>query len=1268
MTNNHAPKLYPLFFSRTLRAAALLAAALLTAHLAPAQVSNIWSGTGTDLKWSDAANWSGLPLANGNNVLFLQNGTNNASPGPFGISNSVVDTSFSVGALIYDHTNCYQTTYIPTNVTLTVGGSSALYSGATFLVGDISADEGANSQNYTTILGPGTLLFTNSTYQEMKVRQGSNKTTHRATLDMSGLSTFTAYASQINVAADGTGGAFLGYPSGTLLLAQTNFIVCSGNPGLFIGESQGTAANGIVYLGQTNAIFADNGIQVGARKSTSYLGFNTNASANLVNPTALFRNTAGSGPMNYFGIADQSEPSGDGTGGTPNNVGTVDFTGAGGYVDLQATTLIVGRGPPVSGTGIGTLLWTNGIINATTLMEIGDGVFANAPGEGTVSVGGAGQLTVGSGNSSSYLRLGNTASGSTSYGYGHLNIGLPIPGGSVWINGPVVEGGAPTDYIQVLGGSLKVSGPLGSTTTTPASTGPLQSMTLSNATLTFDLGSTPNPTTPWWQVAVLNITVPGVTVTNNVLGSALTPGQFSLLKYGSYSDYDTSGFTQGTLPPHINGYLSNNTANSSIDLVILSVSSPKWNGQTNGANIGNWDINTTPDWLPVSGGGGAITYLQASAPGDSVLFDDTANGTTTVNLTTTLSPTSITLNNTSKNYTFTGSGGLSGTTTLTKGGTGSLTLSNTGTNNFTGAVAVNQGAVILSGSANLLPTGAAVTLANDPTALLNLGNTNQTLGSLLGGGASGGNVNLGTGTLTLSGGGGNYSGVISGSGGVVVSGGTQTFSGTNAYSGGTLVSSGTLIVANTDPTGSGTGSGSVTVQPGGALQIGDSGADGSIAAGVITNNGTLYLDRSDTFTLSAFITGTGGLNQEGAGTSTITNANSYSGLTTISGGTLLVSASGGLGTGPLSITSVATALLELSGGITLTTGQITVSQKANGSDKPAIVNHDGTNILTGAMTIMGGGTYWNIETEAGDLILQGPISLASTLLNGGNRTLLLSGAGNAELWGNINSLSGETTSVSIGGGGTWTFWGTNSYTGGTGLSAGQLNVNGALTGTSAVTVNGATLSGNGFIAGPVAINANSSLLGNSALTSLAPSGAPAGQLTISNTLTLDPSSSTYLGVSDLGYDGVTGLSQVSLAGNLYVVVTGPLIGGEAFKLFNAATYTGAGFNLPPTLPYLGPLLGWDYSTLNVDGTLRVTGRMPEILSVTSTGPGNFQFSGQGPTNWTYTIVASTNVALPLSEWEQVSSGAFSANGTFTFTETQAGTYRERYYRVVTPIQ
>jgi len=863
--------------------------------------------------------------------------------------------------------------------------------------------------------------------------------------------------------------------------------------------------------------------------------------------------------------------------------------------------------------------------------------------------------------------VGNTVAGSTAYGSGTLNIGVPIPGGSVWVNGPVVEGGGSGDAITNLGGSLKVSGPLGSTASSPSSAGPLPTMTLSNATLTFDLGSTPNPATPWWTVNNLYVTAP---VTNNVLGNALTPGQFSLLQYapGALVGDNGSGFKLGTLPPHINGYLSNNVNNYSIDLVITSVSTPKWNGNVSG---GAWDINTTANWLPVSGGGGAITYLQYSVPGDSVLFDDSATGTTTVNLTTTLSPTSITVNNSSKDYTFTGSGSVSNSTGLTKNGSGTLTLSNTGTNTFTGPVAINAGTVRIAGGANLLPTNAAVTLADDPSAVLDLNNNNQMLGSLSGGGATGGNVTLGTGTLTINGGGLAYNGVISGSGSVVKSGsGTEKFTTANLYSGGTLVTGGTLEVANPDGGGSGVGPGSVTVQTNGYFQIGDGGADGSIAVGTITNNGGyVVLNRSDDLTFTNLITGTGGFIKYTNNTVTITNANSYSGQTTIGAGTVIITDPGALGTGLTYINDDGTALLTLSGGITLVQ-PITVMQKGGGSTKPAIFNQDGTNILAGPITLIGGGSYWNIQSDSGKLIVHGACTVANVT---STRHLRLFGNGDGEWWGNINSISGETTYLDVIGPGTWTLWGTNGYTGSTSVGGGQLNVNGALTASPSVTVgndilgSGAVLSGTGLITGPVTITGGSTLCGNSVLASGLPSGAPAARLTISNSLTLKSSSTTIVGVSDSGFDQVARLSQVTYGGTLQVVVTGLLVGGEAFKLFDATAYGVADFDYY-SLPDLGTILSWDHSSMLVDGTLRVTGSIqPQIGTIGLAGDHNFQLSGTGPTNWTYSILATTNVTQPLSDWVQVDSGTFT-DGKYTFTDLHATNYVRRFYRVVTQTQ
>jgi autotransporter-associated beta strand protein len=69
----------------------------------------------------------------------------------------------------------------------------------------------------------------------------------------------------------------------------------------------------------------------------------------------------------------------------------------------------------------------------------------------------------------------------------------------------------------------------------------------------------------------------------------------------------------------------------------------------------------------------------------------------------TVSPGSVTVNNSNGNYTFGGSGSIAGTTSLTKSGSGSLTLS--AVNSFTGGVNVSDGTLIV-GVNGALPVGA----------------------------------------------------------------------------------------------------------------------------------------------------------------------------------------------------------------------------------------------------------------------------------------------------------------------------------------------------------------------------------------------------------------------------------------------------------------------------------------------------------------------------------------------------------------------------------
>lgn len=161
---------------------------------------------------------------------------------------------------------------------------------------------------------------------------------------------------------------------------------------------------------------------------------------------------------------------------------------------------------------------------------------------------------------------------------------------------------------------------------------------------------------------------------------------------------------------------------------------------------------------------------------------------------------------------------------LTKNGTGTLTLN--GSSTYTGATVVNAGVlkagVTTTGANGAFGNNSAVTLANASTAVLDLAGFSNTIGSLAGGGDSGGNVSLGTGTLTV--GGNNTSTVYAGmimdnNGGLVKVGtGTLALSGTNTYSGFTTVNGGNLQIGVGGAGVSGTGA--VAVNGAGAVLSG----------------------------------------------------------------------------------------------------------------------------------------------------------------------------------------------------------------------------------------------------------------------------------------------------------------------------------------------------------------------------------------------------------------------------------------------------------------
>ncbi|EBC9385729.1 autotransporter outer membrane beta-barrel domain-containing protein, partial [Salmonella enterica] len=236
--------------------------------------------------------------------------------------------------------------------------------------------------------------------------------------------------------------------------------------------------------------------------------------------------------------------------------------------------------------------------------------------------------------------------------------------------------------------------------------------------------------------------------------------------------------------------------------------------------------------------------------------------------------------------------------------------------------------------------------------------------------------------------GGDFTNNISGSGQVVKSGDDAlALSGTNSYTGGTLISSGTLVATNVDALGSGD----------------------------VTDNATLELNTGGTFDNA--ISGSGQVEKSGDDVLTLSGANSYSGGTLISDGTLVASNVEALGTGD--VTDDATLELNTGGDFTNNIGGTGRVEKS-GDDTLTL---SGSNTYTGG-TLISGGTL--VANDVNALGTGDVTDNAALMLNtGGDFTNNIDGTGRVE-------KSGDQT---------LTLSGSNTYTGGTLISSGTLVAN-----------------------------------------------------------------------------------------------------------------------------------------------------------------------------------------------------------------------------------
>ena len=461
----------------------------------------------------------------------------------------------------------------------------------------------------------------------------------------------------------------------------------------------------------------------------------------------------------------------------------------------------------------------------------------------------------------------------------------------------------------------------------------------------------------------------------------------------------------------------------------------------------------------------------------------------------------------------------------------------------------------------------------------------------------------------------------------------------------------------------------------------DPGVGGSLTLNAGSNSPAITVSNQIT-TITAVVAGNNGFTKAGAGTLILGNANTYTGAAMVNAGKLVGAAPGAFGSygwnaynapnsiivntnGILSWTvnaysSFPGETLYVEGGAVsldstndnsmntdqyfyLNGGRLT---SGNGLAGPANDGGYGNWCFNGATVTVGGsaqflidcttiqivnGSVFNVGvTGTGvDLLVLSQVTVGNSWTKTGLGTMVLSNVVNNPGYGSTSTTVSQ---------GTLLFNGTSSYMG---------------TGPCTVTVAGGTLGGIGSIVYPVTVNAGGTLK--------AGTSSAIGTLTINNTLTLNSGSATMLRLDKAATnnDVLAGISTLTFGGALTVSnLAGTLALGDTFQLFDATNYAGdfAAMTLPP----LGAALGWSWSPTT--GTLAVVPSTVPLLN--GFGPlknGSFPLVFGGASGHSYTVLMTTNLALPLIEWTPLTTGVFGA-GAVNYMDISA-TNAQRFYLI-----
>ncbi len=813
----------------------------------------------------------------------------------------------------------------------------------------------------------------------------------------------------------------------------------------------------------------------------------------------------------------------------------------------------------------------------------------------TIKAGGAIIDTAGH-NVSVDEELGTDGSGGglTKKGAGRLT----LTGTSFYSGNTILQAGELNVLTTALNGSgnLVISNGTTLTVRLPdggnGSTLSVPSLTLgSGGATTLNLGMTniANPATA--PISVNGALTPNGPVTINITGTALTAGQFPLISYSSLGGSGFGAFVLGSLPTGVTANLVNGP--NSINLnVTAALKTLAWSGAANN----NWDTTST-NWVDLNAGSIPARYSQSGGLGDNVTFEDfSLVGSPNINLAGTVTPFSLNFNGFANTYSISGAGKISGAVSLIKANSSTLRLATA--NDYSGGTVLGGGVLQLGGDAALGAGTLTYTngnLSSDSVAPRTLTNNIQVGGAMILGDA------VNTGTLTLAGNMnlGNATRALTLNSDVVVAGSISN----------SVVDVGLDYVD---------GPGKLTVPASGVLDVGglfEQANGGVVIDGgkFINHEGYRLYSPQPASTQLLLITNGGHFAMDH-------RVGALAG-----GGNIVVGTSAGISSPD------ATNLIEVADGTV-------IAITAGGGNGRILFSQNNSGIMS-AMNIRAAGTVSCRRFEG----QQGTSGRLSELNIYGGTVKPIADEGDFML--NLSSVFVHAGGITVD---------TENYTIGiaqpllagsgsgglTKLGTGRLNLNGVNSYTGATLVNAGTLGGNGTISGSLTVNA----AGN-----LAP-GLSVGTLTVNGAMSLAGSVQAEVSVSGsiTNNDLVIVGGNATYGGTLTIVNGGPdpLAVGMVFKLFNVAGTKAGNFASITVTPDLG--LSGTFDPVTGEVTLTAGAAPNPVINSVSLSGGNLVLQGtNGAAAGSYSVLTTTNVALPLAAWVTNTTGTFTASGTFS---------------------